>query len=53
MSKPRTYDRFEIKEPRFMRQDSYEWNVFLKRLHLTTKKSNRDAICSKCWRIFP
>ena len=38
---------------RYLTPETYEWKLFLKRLYFTTKKSNRDAICVKCWRIYP
>ena len=48
-----SYDRFEIKIPKYICPDTLEWKVFIKRLIYTTKKSNRDSLCTACWRIFP
>ena len=38
---------------RYIEKDSSDSKIFLKRLYFTTKKSNRDALCVACWRIFP
>ena len=47
--------RIENTSSKFLTQyltpNTEDWKVFLKRLFLSTKKSNRDVLCLKCWRI--
>ena len=53
MNSTNDFKTYETQRVNFLRPNSKEWKVFIKRLELTTKKSNRDSLCVECWRVYP